>query len=114
MELGERMGMAVSLASLGAVLARRATRDLEQGAKQSQEQPGPFERAASERAARLFGAVDTLLESSPSVLTNDDRQLYEQSLAAVRSLLNEEAFGRASAEGRAMSLEQAIAYALEE
>src|SRR5262245_5924292 len=43
----------------------------------------------------------------------DDRQQYAQNLAIVRSLLNEEAFAKAWAEGREMSMEQAIDYALE-
>jgi len=65
-----------------------------------------------ERAARLFGAADKLLEGTPAVLTVEDRTMYEQSLAAARSMLDEEMFASAWAEGRAMTLEQAIAYAL--
>ena len=66
-----------------------------------------------ERAATLFGAVDSLLESMTAVLNGDDRQLFERNLAIVRSMLNEETFARASSAGRAMSMEQAIDYAIE-
>ncbi len=43
-----------------------------------------------------------------------DRGEYERSVAAVRSALSEEGYATARAEGQAMTLEQAIAYALEE
>jgi tetratricopeptide (TPR) repeat protein len=124
-ELGDKIGIAVSLTCLGALVVRRAGRELEARTKvgfpaktmEPQEPVGQLEslRAsdALERAATLFGAVDRLLESTPSVLTVDDRQLYEQNLEAVRSLLNAEAFGRAWELGRAMRLDQAIAYGLE-
>lgn len=64
-----------------------------------------------ERAATLFGVVKTLLESSTSVLSIDDRQLYEQNRDRVRSLLDEEVFARAWERGRSMDVEGAILYA---
>ena len=63
------------------------------------------------RAATLFGAVKTLLESSTSVLSIDDRQLNEQNRDRVRSLLDEEAFRGAWEQGRSMDVEGAILYA---
>ena len=42
----------------------------------------------------------------------EDRPAYDRSLGAVRDLLSEGALAAAWAEGRAMTLEQAIEYAL--
>ena len=42
----------------------------------------------------------------------DDRIPYERGIAAARAQLGDEGFARAWAAGGAMSLEQAIAYAL--
>ena len=107
-DLGEKISIAGSLACIGAVVAGSASSAL------ARRPAGPPEqRAQLERAARLFGAVDTLLESTPAILSLDDRQLYVQNLALVQSLLDEAAFTRAWAAGRTMSMEQAIDYALE-
>lgn len=106
-DLGEKINIAGSLACIGAVITGRAQRDLERSTNGPQEPRGQLERAA-----RLFGAVDILLESTPTILLSDDRQLYEQNLAQVQSLLDEEAFTRAWSAGRTMSMEQAIDYAL--
>jgi hypothetical protein len=62
----------------------------------------------------MFGAVDGLLESMGSVLDMEDRQAYERQVAQVRTLLGAEAFARAWAAGRALSLEQALRQALPE
>jgi tetratricopeptide (TPR) repeat protein len=106
-DLGERVGVAGSLSYLGAVAAGRASIGLKGSKTGLQEQPGQLERAAT-----LFGAADKVLESVTAVLNDDDRQLYAQNLAIVRSLLSEEVFARAWSEGRAMSMEQAIEFAL--
>ena len=111
-ELGERIGIAVSLACLGGVIIERANMELKHRANVAQEEPGQPEWADPERAARLFGAVDKLLEGTPAVLPIEDRQLYEQNLEGVRSLLSEEQFARAWDEGRAMSMEQVITDAM--
>ena len=47
------------------------------------------------------------------MLRKDDRREYEDDVRAVRAQLDEAAFDKARAEGRAMSLEQAMEYALE-
>jgi hypothetical protein len=43
-----------------------------------------------------------------------DRPVVDRAVAATRRSLGEEAFAAAWAEGRAMTLEQALAYALDE
>jgi hypothetical protein len=64
------------------------------------------------RAARLFGAAEMLLESLDAVLDPGGSLEYDSDLAAVRTELGEPAFEEARAEGRAMTFEQAVAYAL--
>jgi predicted ATPase/class 3 adenylate cyclase/uncharacterized protein HemY len=70
-------------------------------------------QAHSERAARLFGAAEGLREATGAPLPPADRAEHDRPVAAVRTALGEEAFASAWAEGRAMSLEAVIQYALE-
>jgi non-specific serine/threonine protein kinase len=67
------------------------------------------------RAARLWGAEEALLERFEAAVYTyvPDRSLHRSRVVAARALLDEEAFEAAWAEGRAMSLEQAIEYALD-
>jgi predicted ATPase/DNA-binding SARP family transcriptional activator len=69
-------------------------------------------QAHSERAARLFGAAEGLRELSGAPLAAADRAEHDRSVAAVRTALGEAAFTAAWAAGRALSLEQAVAQAL--
>jgi predicted ATPase/DNA-binding SARP family transcriptional activator/DNA-binding CsgD family transcriptional regulator len=66
------------------------------------------------RAARLWGAVEGMVEAYGAHLTPIILSLtnYEGHLSRGRSQLGEEGFAVAWAGGKAMSLEQAIAYAL--
>jgi predicted ATPase/DNA-binding CsgD family transcriptional regulator len=70
-------------------------------------------QGATEHAARLFGASEALREAigapMPPVVLAD----YDRDVAAARAQLNMEAFVAAWNEGRAMTLEQAIAFALQ-
>jgi non-specific serine/threonine protein kinase len=70
------------------------------------------------RAARLFGAARGLRPdggvSYPGVVRHLITERYEDDLAATQAALGEEAFARAWAEGRAMPLDEAVAYALED
>ena len=65
------------------------------------------------RAARLFGAAEQLRESYSSPLRPNMRSQHERDVAAARAQVDEVTWEAAWAEGRAMALEQAIAYALE-
>jgi predicted ATPase/Tfp pilus assembly protein PilF len=72
-------------------------------------------RYQMERCARLFGAAEGLLEDVGSPVYNyyePDPRLYERNLSAARSRLGEAAFEKARKRGRAMTFEQAVAYAL--
>ena len=68
------------------------------------------------RAARLWGAAEGMSETYGTNLARAVRSLvdYEGRLAAARSRLDDAAWSAAWAEGRAMSPEQAIEYALEQ
>lgn len=65
----------------------------------------------AERAARLFGAAEALREAIGAPLPPDDRARYGRQ-PAVWSGMDEGEVAAASARGRAMTLEQAIGYAL--
>jgi tetratricopeptide (TPR) repeat protein len=68
----------------------------------------------AERAVRLFGAASALRETLDVPLPQPEHTLYyDQAVADLRTALGEEAFVAAWAEGRALSLEEAIALALE-
>ncbi len=68
------------------------------------------------RAARLWGAAEALLEKIEvgAYVYAPDRSLYQSQVAAARSQLDEAAFEAAWSEGRSMTPEQAVAYALGE
>ena len=67
------------------------------------------------RAARLWGAEETLLEKLEDATYTyvPDRALHRNQVAGARSQVDEAAWTAAWTEGRVMSLEQAIEYALE-
>ena len=66
------------------------------------------------RAARLYGCVDALREEISWPRLAGDRVDPDLDVGAVRAQLDEATSAAAWAEGRAMSLEQAFVYALEE
>ena len=104
-ELGNKRGAAECLAGLGGVA----------GAQGQQASAG---RAARERAATLLGAARAQLDAVGAAMWPADRIEYERNLASLRSeahgKLEEANWKQAWDGGQAMSMEQAIAYALEE
>jgi hypothetical protein len=69
-------------------------------------------RGDGERSARLLGAAHALREAMGLPVPPDRRPGTERCLEAVRAALGGAAFASAWADGQAMSLEDAIAYAL--
>jgi DNA-binding CsgD family transcriptional regulator len=65
-----------------------------------------------ERAGRLLGAVDALRERSGAHVFPTEGRRSERATAEARGALGDEAFTRAYAAGRAMTLEQAVAEAI--
>ncbi|MBI2299067.1 MAG: tetratricopeptide repeat protein [Armatimonadetes bacterium] len=71
-------------------------------------------QAQPQRAARLLGAAAMLREAIGTQLTPDEVAEHEQRLAELMEALGEEAFTEAWEAGRAMSMEEAAAFALED
>jgi predicted ATPase/DNA-binding SARP family transcriptional activator len=130
-ELGDTRGIAVSLINLGLVALHQD--DDRQAATYFEESLPLFQKLGStrgiidclaglagvagkmgqpERAARLFGAVEAQREAIQTGLAYADRIEEDRHLDAVRAQLDESTFAVAWAEGRAMTLEQAVDYAL--
>jgi predicted ATPase/DNA-binding SARP family transcriptional activator len=130
-ELGSKWGIADSLRNLGQVAETegdyaRATDLLQEGLALFRElgakkdaveclenlAAAGMAQGQARRAARLYGAAEALREvfefQRPSLFRAD----YERSMAALRTQLAEPSFTSTWMEGRAMALEQAIAYAL--
>jgi tetratricopeptide (TPR) repeat protein len=92
-ELGDREGVATSLAEIAA-FAIKNTRPV--------------------HAVRLFGAAAALREALGTPLTEGDRAGIERDLARASGELGEQKFADAFAEGRELSLEEAVSDALAE
>jgi non-specific serine/threonine protein kinase len=63
------------------------------------------------RAARLFGAALAFLQRTGALVDPNDQPEHDRNIAFVRDQLGEAGFAAAWAEGEAMGLDQAIAYA---
>ncbi len=92
-ELGQRAGMALALAGLAGVAAAGGR---------------------AERAARLGGAAVALLDDVGTALSPPDRADYEPYLEMAAAALGPSRFEALWAQGRALSLEQAVATALDD
>src|SRR5437764_8478473 len=132
-EVGDRWWGAIALINLGATATAQG--DYEQAAALSREGVALCREMAdergvvwcfhclawalagqgrSERAVRLLGAAEALLEAGASSPPPPMRASSEQTRGEMRVALGEEAFAAAWAAGRAMALEEAIQFALEE
>jgi len=70
--------------------------------------------AAPRRAARLWGAADALRQEIGNARSVDESIVYERQVNSVRAMLTDEVFGQVWNEGRAMTLDDAVRYALDE
>ena len=66
-----------------------------------------------ERSATLFGAADHICPWAIHTISPTERAERANILTAVRAALGEEAFAAAWAAGQAMTVEEAMAYAIE-
>jgi hypothetical protein len=64
------------------------------------------------KAARLFGAAEVLRDTLGFRPYPSDQAYYEQCIDSARAALGDTGYEAAWSEGRAMTLEQAIEYAL--
>jgi hypothetical protein len=69
-------------------------------------------RGDGPRAARLFGAAEALRESAGDPMTDIERVEYEAEVDRLRGLLDLETFSDAWAEGRRLTSEAAVAFAV--
>ena len=67
-----------------------------------------------ERAVRLCGAATAIQRSIGVIIPSGPATLYERELQAVRQQLDEATFTRAWTAGQQLTLEQAVAEALEQ
>ena len=109
--------MVMNLILMGAIAKDRAVAGRQASGRRRDSASPRQSQAASEaqqlRAAQLFAAVEPLQHMIPE----DHRAFYQGMLAELREQyfkLTPKTLARAWAEGRAMGLEQAVAYALEE
>jgi tetratricopeptide (TPR) repeat protein len=72
------------------------------------------EEGQVEQAARLWGAVEVCHDANRRFNRPNERARYENAVTKARQALNAEVFAVAWAEGNAMTLDQAVAYGLEE
>jgi hypothetical protein len=68
----------------------------------------------TERAAKLYGAGQVLFETTDYQIPPFDQAEFNRHIQIAREQLGEERFEALAEEGRAMTMEQAITYALEE
>lgn len=66
-----------------------------------------------ERSAKLSGAAQAILEQTGYTHLSFFRAIFDRHIEVARDRLGEITFGKLAAQGRAMTLEHAIAYALE-
>lgn len=71
-------------------------------------------RGDMQQAARLLGATETFYSQLRFLISPREREQHERDIRSVHLSLGEEAFEALWAEGQAMTLEQAVAYALHE
>ena len=69
-------------------------------------------QSRAQRAARLFGAAEAARESIGAQMTPAEREEYERRLSSLRRQLSEAEFTAGWAEGRGLSLDEAVAYAM--
>jgi hypothetical protein len=68
----------------------------------------------AERAATSFGAAAALREKINIAMTPQERIEYDREVADLRAGMDEQVFDSAWAQGRAMTMDEAIEYALNE
>ena len=67
----------------------------------------------TERSARLLGAAEALRERIEIDMTSQEREEYDKEVADLKSTMDEKEFASLWADGRAMTVEQALEVALE-
>jgi predicted ATPase/DNA-binding SARP family transcriptional activator len=130
-ELGAKQGLAVSLANLGELRLwsgdDESARVMCREALALQRELGAvgdiaiilpsfaafaLKAAEPQRASRLYAAAEVLRQATRALISAAQSKVYAENIATARAQLGEAAFSKAWAEGRAMTVERTIAYAL--
>jgi predicted ATPase/DNA-binding SARP family transcriptional activator len=111
--LHQRLGNRFELVPCLVGLACTSVAIGEQAVRTDEETESPRARAWWARGTRLFGTAEALCETNRWTLFATDQIDRERWVAAARAGLGEAAFAAAWAQGRALSLDQAVAQALE-
>ena len=67
-----------------------------------------------ERSARLCGAAQAIFETTNHYISPFDRAEFDRHIQIARDQLGDTKFEALASQGRAMTMEQAVAYALED
>jgi predicted ATPase/DNA-binding CsgD family transcriptional regulator len=110
-DLGEDRRVALSLHDLAGALTLRGARD--GSMPEGDDAATVAARQGYVAAVRLFAAADAFHEARGIVLPTSWRSGADRDLAILRQQLGEPSLEQALAEGRAMSLDAAVAYALD-
>jgi tetratricopeptide (TPR) repeat protein len=68
----------------------------------------------NERALKLFAAADALREKVASPMTSEEQAYFDEQIKVLRQNIDARQFDRVWTTGRAQTMEQALAFALEE
>jgi predicted ATPase/DNA-binding XRE family transcriptional regulator len=68
----------------------------------------------TEQATKVCGAIEALLQTTMGHLVSPERETYQRTVIALRAQLDESTFAQTWAEGQAVTLDEAVAYALNE
>ena len=68
----------------------------------------------NERALKLFAAADALRERISSPMTSDEQTYFDEQIKVLRQKIDAQQFDRIWTNGRTLTMEQALAFALEE
>jgi predicted ATPase/class 3 adenylate cyclase len=98
---GEKFGIAMCLTGFACIASAKGIE-------------GPVSDGLLERAVKLLAAAEALMKVMGARLFPPDQIEFDQALAETRKKLDAEAFSSAWEEGLAMTLEQAVAYALQD
>lgn len=112
-EVGDKYGSALCLADLAGVIAvaEMTTRKATERRSKGQSKAEGTAPALAVQAVQSLGAAQALFDSIGVQLDPVGQELFNSYIAACMTQLNEQTFGMAWADGRAMEFEQALAWA---
>ncbi|HYO48277.1 MAG TPA: tetratricopeptide repeat protein [Chloroflexia bacterium] len=99
-DLGNKQSIAECLAQLAVIAVAQAQAKKHKGQQ----------KATLERAARLFGAAEAISEAIGFQLQRADRDSFDRNAALACTQLGQPTWDALQAEGRAMTMEQAVTY----